>query len=137
MSGFHIILQELEVLSDEYGLGNEHLHDALKKIFPNSSTNEKTNDLDKLTDAYHNYKRDYVKHLFFTPDEGENLSKNVRLINILKRLFSATTLLDHAPLEAVYIYFDTATYDEIERDEKVTHYGGIFFFLFDLKMIQR
>ena len=34
-------------------------------------------------------------------------------------LFPATTL-DHAPLEAVYIYFDTATYDEIERGEKVT-----------------
>ena len=33
-------------------------------------------------------------------------------------LFPATTL-EHAPLEAVYIYFDTATYDEIERDEKV------------------
>ena len=29
------------------------------------------------------------------------------------------TELKHAPLEAVYIYFDTATYDEIERDEKV------------------
>ena len=29
-------------------------------------------------------------------------------------------MLEHAPLEAVYIYFDTATYDEIERDEKVT-----------------
>ena len=29
-------------------------------------------------------------------------------------------VLEHAPLEAVYIYFDTATYDEIERDEKVT-----------------
>ena len=28
-------------------------------------------------------------------------------------------MLEHAPLEAVYIYFDTATYDEIERDEKV------------------
>ena len=28
--------------------------------------------------------------------------------------------MNHAPLEAVYIYFDTATYDEIERDEKVT-----------------
>ena len=27
--------------------------------------------------------------------------------------------MEHAPLEAVYIYFDTATYDEIERDEKV------------------
>ena len=34
-------------------------------------------------------------------------------------MFSAETL-DHAPLEAVHIYFDTATYDEIERDEKVT-----------------
>ena len=33
-------------------------------------------------------------------------------------LFPATTLV-HAPLEAVYIYFDTATYDEIERDVKV------------------
>ena len=33
-------------------------------------------------------------------------------------MFPATTL-EHAPLEAVYIYFDTATYDEIEKDEKV------------------
>ena len=32
----------------------------------------------------------------------------------------AASVLEHAPLEAVYIYFDTATYDEIERDEKVT-----------------
>ena len=29
------------------------------------------------------------------------------------------SVLEHAPLEAVYIYFDTTTYDEIERDEKV------------------
>jgi len=32
----------------------------------------------------------------------------------------SATVLEHAPLEAVYIYFDTATYDEIEKDEKVT-----------------
>ena len=29
-------------------------------------------------------------------------------------------MLDHNPLEAVYIYIDTATYDEIEKDRKVT-----------------
>ena len=29
-------------------------------------------------------------------------------------------IIEHAPLEAVYIYFGTATYDEIERDVKVT-----------------
>ena len=28
--------------------------------------------------------------------------------------------MEHAPLEAVYIYFGTATYDEIQRDKKVT-----------------
>ena len=35
--------------------------------------------------------------------------------------------LEHAPLEAVYIYFDTATYDEIERDEKVLFWNHPFF----------
>ena len=28
--------------------------------------------------------------------------------------------VEHAALEAVYIFFDTATYNEIERDVKVT-----------------
>ena len=28
--------------------------------------------------------------------------------------------VENAPLEAVYIFFDTATYNEIERDVKVT-----------------
>ena len=32
-------------------------------------------------------------------------------------------MLDHAQLETVYIYFDTATYDEIERDVKVILMG--------------
>ena len=27
-------------------------------------------------------------------------------------------MIEHAPLQSVYIYFDTATYDEIERDVK-------------------
>ena len=36
-----------------------------------------------------------------------------------KILFFPATMLDHAPLEAVYIFFDTATFDNIERDEKV------------------
>ena len=28
-------------------------------------------------------------------------------------------LVEHAPLEEVFIFFDTATYDQIERDVKV------------------
>ena len=34
-------------------------------------------------------------------------------------------MLEHAPLESVHIYFDTATYDEIERDEKVTFLAAL------------
>ena len=33
--------------------------------------------------------------------------------------FPAGSLQEYAPVEAVYIYFGTATFDEIERDVKV------------------
>ena len=36
-----------------------------------------------------------------------------------KTHFSATAI-NHPSLEAVYIYFDTSTYDEIKRDVKVS-----------------
>ena len=36
-------------------------------------------------------------------------------------------MLEHAPLKAVFIYFDTATYDEIKRDEKVLFWIHLFF----------
>ena len=32
----------------------------------------------------------------------------------------SAVVIEHAPLEAVYVFFDTATYDEIQRDVKVT-----------------
>ena len=38
----------------------------------------------------------------------------------MKLIENLATTLEHAPLQAVCIYFDTETYDEIERDEKVT-----------------
>ena len=42
-------------------------------------------------------------------------------------------MLEHAPLEAVYIYFDTATYDEIERDEKVLFSASSFVIMCQIK----
>ena len=43
---------------------------------------------------------------------------NLSPTNKFTSLSAAT--VEHAPLEAVYIFFDTATYNEIERDVKVT-----------------
>ena len=44
-------------------------------------------------------------------------------LNIIDLIFFAAMTMEHAPLEAVYTYFDTATYDKIERDEKVMWIG--------------
>ena len=47
---------------------------GLQQLFPTFTANEKVNNLKTLTEKYHRYKMDYVRHLSFTP-EGENLSK--------------------------------------------------------------
>ena len=89
-------------------------------MFP-APTEKEEDGVKSLTESYHKYKREYVKHLSFNPEE-ENLSKCLSdcstMNNIHLHLFPAS-VLEHAPLDAVYIYFDTATYDEIGRDEKV------------------
>ena len=51
----------------------EQLHVALQQMFP-TSADEKGDDLKSLTESYHKYKKEYVKHLGFNPKEG-NLSK--------------------------------------------------------------
>ena len=51
----------------------ERLHVALQQMFP-TSTEEKVDEMKPLTDSYHKYKREYLKHLSFNPKE-ENLSK--------------------------------------------------------------
>ena len=120
MSGFNALTQELgSWVSDERG--KRVL--ALQKMF-SISADEKEKEVKSATEMYHKYKMEYVKHLSFNPDE-ENLSRCISNWSNI-HLFPASTL-EHAPLEAVYIYFDTATYDEIERDEKVSLFNSHMF----------
>ena len=51
----------------------ERLYVALQQMFP-TSTEEEVDEMKPLTDSYHKYKREYLKHLGFNPEE-ENLSK--------------------------------------------------------------
>ena len=53
----------------------ERLYAALQQIFP-TSADERVDVVKSLTEKYQKYKREYVKHLVFNPDE-ENLSKNI------------------------------------------------------------
>ena len=59
---------------DQWSRGNEGTDAAIQELFHNPSTDEKNVDITSVTKAYHNYKKEYVKHLSFNPKE-ENLSK--------------------------------------------------------------
>ena len=51
--------------------------ERLQQMFP-TSANDKVDEVKSFTESYHKYKREYVKHLSFNP-EDENLSKCVIL----------------------------------------------------------
>ena len=51
----------------------ERLFAALQQMFP-VSAEEKIDRVKSLTEIYHKYKREYVQHLSFNPD-NKNLSK--------------------------------------------------------------
>ena len=66
---------------------------------------------------YIEYKGTYLKSL--TYDQTlENLSKST--LDQWQLMSCSAAILAPAPLQVVEIYFDTATYDEIERDVKVS-----------------
>ena len=52
----------------------KEIHEALQQILPPAEVKREEDDLKSLTDAYHKYKREYVKHLSFNP-VGDDHSK--------------------------------------------------------------
>ena len=45
---------------------------ALQQMFPAALTERKLKDVTRLTETYHKYKREYVKHLSFDPNNGNH-----------------------------------------------------------------
>ena len=73
-----------------------------------------------MTENYQRYLNDYADNLIYN-SSTRNLSIKALNMSWLKShlLFSASPKR-FPPLHMVQIYFDTATYDEVERDTKVT-----------------
>ena len=73
---------------------------------------------DSLQDRYHTYKGNYARNLQFDPNHLTlgMITKSEK--NVI--LYCSAKKVEFAPLKLVQIYFDTATYDEIKRDVKVT-----------------
>ena len=63
----------------QWSQGNEGTDAAIRELYQNPSAVEKIVDIPSVTNAYHNYKKEYVKHLSFSPEE-ENLSKFILLL---------------------------------------------------------
>ena len=119
---FNIIISGLQSLAHDLNYVTEFIsadQQALHQWSPISGKVTK-DEVFSSTKEYIRYKMSYAKLLQFSPvlhnlstNNGPNTCKTVFFF-----LLSAA-MVDPAPLEAVYIYFNTATYDEIERDVKV------------------
>ena len=80
--GFYSLTQELDDYAwDSRSESKERFLATLQHIFT-SSVDEKVDDLKSLTEKYHKYKREYVKHLSFNPEQG-NFSKYIFLKYII------------------------------------------------------
>ena len=75
-----------------------------------------------LLEQYKQYKSNYAQNILFD-SKLESLSMKDKLRFIFMYDFSAATMEEN--LQLIQIYFNTATYDKIERDVKVTLEGQI------------
>ena len=64
----------------QWSQGNEDTDAAIQELYQNPSADEKIVDITSATKAYHNYKKEYVKHLSFNPKE-ENFSKFILFLD--------------------------------------------------------
>ena len=64
----------VQTVLEDWKEGNARLQATFQNMFPNTWSDEKVDDVMALTEAYHKYKKEYVKHLSFDREEG-NLSK--------------------------------------------------------------
>ena len=112
------------------------LTEILESIKNQSSKSRQQNskvDLEPLVEAYNFYKINYGRNIQFDPS-ATNLCEYRILLNLIVMFFKhfSYDFLQQAPsvlftasmippteLQVVEIYFDTATFDEIERDVKV------------------
>ena len=68
------MLTEELIEKEYYTESKERLSAALNRMLSNSLVDDEIDEVKSLTESYHKYKREYVKHLSFNP-ANENLSK--------------------------------------------------------------
>ena len=70
-----MLTQELSKTVYKYNAeSKERLSVALNRMLSNSLGDDEIDEVKSLTESYHKYKREYVKHLSFDP-ANENLGK--------------------------------------------------------------
>ena len=119
-SGFRTLTQD--IYSSEWR--RVPVDNAIQQVF-SASKKAQVDELKTFQDEYTRHKQGYLKHLRFDPEE-EGLCKLTSFVLLLHQTHFSAALIEHAPLEAVYIFLHTAIYDEIERDVKVGIDTGYF-----------
>ena len=96
-------------------------------MFPNLSADEESKSVDSLTRIYHNYKREYVKHLSFNPGT-ENLSKYI-LMTLLGYLFFSHHNGTLSPGSSLHLLWHGNLWRDRERWEGNAGGTCLWFFL--------
>ena len=73
-----------------------------------------------MTENYHRYLNDYAENLIYNSSTRNLSIKALNMSWLKSHLLFSVSPKRFPPLHMVQIYFDTATYDEVERDTKVT-----------------
>ena len=81
------------------------------------TTKDGLSKLDGQIEEYKEYKRSYSRSFIFSSENGGNFGMTMIDYNF-DTIFSGLEISDSA-LHAVHLFFDTASFDEIERDQKI------------------
>ena len=83
---------------------------------PLSMKSDYERQLCSIQEEYHKYKNSYAKNLVFMYEEDMLTTDTLELIPLKQ---DNTYMRNYPSLQFFEIYFDTATYDQIDRDVKV------------------
>ena len=66
------------------------------------------------------YKMNYAKNIKYDSSKEDLSKRSIKKSLILTHKYCLAAVIEYSPMQLVQIYFNSATYDEVEKDVKVT-----------------
>ena len=114
------------IFADTLHLGLDKVERNMKDSFSKNGAELDEKKFEKLVSEYKNFKKENCQHFRFNSEANLTLFGELLVIIIISSVFgfskpyeTSGEELPDSTLELVQIFFDTATFDNIERDKKI------------------